>query len=98
MTGRRHFQTKRTSLFGSENEDGLSNHIAHSDTTPRIIYIIVNFLEVMLDPQTKSSNYGDWWKPVQHSPVEKVYFFFSLFRSRIRVSTVDFAQQNIQLA
>ncbi|KAM3181810.1 hypothetical protein ACTXT7_013629 [Hymenolepis weldensis] len=57
MSGKRHFSTKRTSLFGSENEKDsqlpdLSKNFAKS---------------TIFNKAQKSFNYGDWWRPMDRN-------------------------------
>uniref|UniRef100_A0A5K3EYU2 RBPJ-interacting and tubulin-associated protein n=1 Tax=Mesocestoides corti TaxID=53468 RepID=A0A5K3EYU2_MESCO len=59
--GKRHFESKRTSLFGSENSDKISEVIS----SPKCFSKPKNG-----EISGKSSNYGDWWKPTETSPLE----------------------------
>lgn len=69
MKGKRHFRTKRTSLFGSEHEENPANFILSSVSPP-------NTGLVTRDHISKSYSYGDWWMPVKNKLPEEVLVFF----------------------
>ncbi|KAM7541569.1 hypothetical protein Aperf_G00000027094 [Anoplocephala perfoliata] len=62
MGERRHFKAKRTSLFGSENEENPPEDNSFKTSSK----LTINKNEL------KSINYGDWWKPTEKASVVEI--------------------------